>query len=380
MPDPKTPVAPAAPAAPVAAPVKAAPAAPTAPKAKPAAAAPTGRATTPQPVRQRQALDATKALKLDASPAKEIEAETKRMRDKFTEGRKVVELPTTPPVAAATVPEPVEVTEPAVPEPVAAPAKIKIGDKEYTPEELVAENKRLADAAAKPAAPAAPKEPVAPVEPPPSPEELKKRETEFIARTAPEMEAPITEEELDLILAGGKDAVKTFAAIRQRDMAVAVLRARKDMAGILNPIFAELFKTVKPIAQSHADVTRYNVETQFLAKHKDFAPHVETARQVAEELLKRFPEQVSKLSQEEFIDEVARQTDVILANDHRKWFPEAGGNWRTKAAEAAVPVAAPVPPAAPARVVRAPAPASPQGQPAGGAMPWNKAVAQSLRG
>ncbi len=65
-------------------------------------------------------------------------------------------------------------------------------------------------------------------------------------------------------------------------------------------------------------------------KHRDFVPHLDRARQVAEELYRRYPQQVSRMSAEQFVDEVARQTDIILTNEYKRWNPSATTTWRDR--------------------------------------------------
>jgi hypothetical protein len=206
----------------------------------------------------------------------------------------------------------------------------------------------------------------------------------------------LTEEQMDTILAGGKDAMALLTEMRKQDMANAILQARKGIAQALDPIMTELFGAVKPLIQQHQDLQRYQIEQAFVAKHEDFTPHVATARSVAEELVRLYPQQVQRMTQEQFVDEVARQTDLILTAEHKRWFPQGNGNWRVAAAPAPAPVPGstpapaptagtgtlppPPPPApAPAPVVRAPAANAPSG---GGGPPagdWRSAVARSMR-
>lgn len=400
MPEPK-PAVPAAPAAPV----------PTKPAASavPAkvAAAPKPSAPAHRPARaNRPALSASTALKLDQKPAEAIADETKRMRENFRHTTTVVE-PKVPAAPAAAAPakslpdlglpekeddEPVAAA-PAAP---AVPAKIKVGDKEYTADELIAENKRLADEAKAriAAAPAAPAE-----EPAPAPvltkEEIAQKEAAFMDALAPTLAAPLTENELDTILAGGKGAIEVMTRIRQKDMALAVMQARKGMAQVLDPIMTNVFNTLNPLAAAHQELQRYNIEQQFTSRHKDFTPHLPTARSVATELARKYPKEVAAMTHDQFIDEVARQTDVILTNEHKRWFPTGDGNWRASGVPApaalvapvapapaapAAPVISPAPTAPAPRAARAPAANSPSGTPAGGTVPWQKSVAATLRG
>lgn len=300
--------------------------------------------------------------------------------------------PPAAPVAAEPAPAPVTPPEPAP----AAPAKIKLLDKEYSPEELEAELKALREKVAAPApAPLAPEtqpEPAAQAAKPPTPEEIAQRENDWIANTAPTLAAAVTEEQLDTLLQGGPEAVKLFTQLRQTDMARAILLARKTIADGINPVFEQLFGAVAPLAQQQQQLQRETVERTFLAEHQDFVPHVGMCREIAEQLVSLYPQQVGKMSVKQFNAEVARQADVILTNQYRMFNPSAA-SWREAGkAPAAAPLssapaqtpAAHVPEQAPApaRVpVRPPSSTPPLGQPAGGRdVGFQKAVALRLRG
>jgi hypothetical protein len=316
---------------------------------------------------------------------------------------------TAPPVReqeAAPAPETPEVEAPATPEaPVTppAPAKVKVGDKEFTPEELqkhLQELEELKKAATQSPAQPQPEQPISEEQPAPpaqpSPEEIAKRQQEFVNKTIESLDAPLTETELDTLLAGGQEALQLFTNLRKRDMATAIMQARMAVADGLNPIFDNIFKAVAPVVQQHEQLQRYSTEQAFVTKHKDFSPHLDRARQVAEELWKRYPQQVSKMTQDQFIDEVARQTDIILTNEYKRWYPNASTSWRDAVKAAAqtaatasastpapatpgqTPAAAPA--AAPARKpVRPPAAAVPQGGSVTSPASWDSMVAASLR-
>lgn len=385
-----------------------------APAAQPAAEpkAPARVSTVPTPRHKPQRISAKKALGLEASPRKMMEGEQKKARERVREGTKFTaelpepvaetpssklqtpnpETPVTAPETPAAQPAQAAVTP-------AAAAKIIISGKEYTQEELEAKLKESEKPAATPApAQAAALEEEAPAatqEPQLTPEQVKAKESEFVEGIVKSLDVTMTDEELDTILAGGKDAVSAFQTIRKRDMATAILEARKGIAAGLNPVMNEMFAALKPLVANHQDIQRYQVEQQFLTKHKDFAPHAPRAKQVAEELARRFPQQVSKMTVDQFIDEVARQTDNILTNEHKQWFPGGNGDWRgaLKAAQAAAaqstvtppapapaqqPIAQPAAPAA-ARVVRAPAANVPVGASGAASPDWRKTVAGSMR-
>jgi hypothetical protein len=427
MPDPITPAAPSIPAAsivsdiPVATPTTAAPTPPPQPRddkgkfAKPPPAPPS---------RKAGALSARAALGLKEDPSKTAQG----IVDKAVKSFERVEYKEGTEPAAPAVPAAVQPAAPAAPvvTPPSAPAapapektvvKVKFGDKELTPEEAtakLAELEQKANAATPPAssAPA----PAAPAAPALTPEQIaaqqaqiKQQETKWIAETAAQMEAPITEAELNEILDGGPKAVALFQKLRQQDMANAMLNAQKNIANNLNPILEKFSSMLAPVLQHHDSIARYQVTQQFVAKHPDFKPHLDLATQVAEELQARYPQQVNSLTAEQFIDEVARQTGAMLDANWKRFNPTATGTWRdvAKAAPAA-PAAVPALSAAPAAPVVTPTPAPipsaaalPPGAPpvvtAGlkikppvGAVPtnappalqpsWQKAVASSMRG
>lgn len=349
--------------------------------------------------RERPKLTAKKAF--GESPKKEMEAISAKEKKKFP----AMELPE-PVVAAATAPTAPEAPEvvPAaqrVPEsgtkitPETKPEKIKVGGKDYTLAELEAAMNQPPPAPVQPQPQAQPQPPQQQPQaaPQPTPEQIAAKEQAFIETMSAQLDAPLTEEQIDTLLSGGKDAVELLTSVRKRDMATAILQARKQLADGFNPLLKQIYDQLIPLSENHQQLTRYSVEQAFFAKHKDFATHSETARNVAEELVKRFPEEVRKLSTDQFIDEVARQTDQILASEHLRWFPQGGGNWRAGAAvplpagaaapqpppPAAPPAAPQVPAAAGPRVVRPPASNAPSMPAAASAPTWNKAVARSMR-
>lgn len=348
-------------------------------------------------------MGARKALGMDESVNKAVGREIKKLKAAYRQESPVTDKLVEPAPKPAAAPKPPEAPAPpvAAPEPPAgaapapAPApKIKIGDKEYTPEELQA--KFAESEAARAPAPAPAPEPEAPQGPAPlTAEEVAARENNFIETTAAGLDVPFSEEQMDTILAGGKPAVELMTGLRKQDMARAILLARKGVAQSLDPIMQQIFASMRPLVENHQMITRYSVEQQFLAKHKDFVPHIATARQVAEELLKRYPQQVERMSHEQFIDEVARQTDGLLTSEYKRWFPASAGTWRNGGnIVPAVPVApvaasvpgpapstgtAPPPPPVPHVATRPPVPNAPVGNTGGITPDWRKSVAASLR-
>lgn len=340
-------------------------------------------------------MTAKKALGLESSVDKLMGQEIKKARENFKRTSPITaELPAEPapkkpaPEKAPVVTAPGTPAAPPAAPAIAAPAagatppapaeKIKIAGKEYTVEELEAELKK------QPAAPAAPApQEEAPSQKPMTEDEVKAAEAKFIADTSATLDTPLSEEQMDTILAGGKNAVSLLQQIRKTDMATSILQARKGIAQALDPIMNQIFAAVKPLVQQHQDLQRYQIKQQFVTKHADFSPHIARAESVAEELVKLYPQQVQKMTQEQFIDEVARQTDRLLTDEHKRWFPAGNGNWRQSAQPA--PVAPPTAPVIPAAAppapptARAPVANVPVGGGSGSTPDWRKGVAASLR-
>jgi len=308
--------------------------------------------------------------------------------------------PITPaPVAAAqpAAPAAPEVTAPAAPAPAApettpaatSPAKVKIGDKEYSPEEIAARIAELEKAALStmPQAPtpAAPAAPAAEAPKPKTPEEIKAAEDKWISEAASQFQIPVTEAELDTILAGGKDAVKALAAIRSRDIATALLAARKDISALIGPHLEQLQNQVVPLVGHYEQIQRYAATQEFVKEYPDFAPHVDLAVQVAEQLIDRYPEQFSALTDAQRRAEVARQTDLILSQNYKRFNPAATGTWRdaVKAAAPAAPApaaAAPPAPAAPLPPAVKPLASNPPSSQGGAVSPdFQSSAAKALR-
>lgn len=391
-----------------------APAATPAPVAASAASAATvrdtkGRFTKPvsRPDPNKIRLSAAKALGLSESPATSAEAAVKSARKRYEHDSPVTEAIFKPveeeETEAAPVEAPaVEAPAPAATAPVAEPQKVKIGEKEFTAEQLAAQLKELEELKARAAAPSPEPEPepepAAAAAPEVTPEQIAQREKDFLKSTVEALDAPLTEQEVDTLLAGGAEAVKLLQSIRKQDMARAILEARKGIAAGLNPVMQSLFSNISPLVQHHEQLRAQLVEQHFLSKHGDFAPFVDKARSVAQELWKRFPQQVSKMSADQFCAEVARQTGTILDREWKSFHPNDSTSWRdvakaaaaTPAAAAAVAaavapapaaVAAPATPAVPKKPAVKPPVANP---PVGGSFSgtpggWQKGVAASLR-
>lgn len=270
------------------------------------------------------------------------------------------------PAAAAPAPEPA--AEKPAPAEAAKPPRVTVGGKEYTLEEVQAKLAEIERSAAAPAPAAAPE----PAPAPPSAEELAAAEKKWISDYAAAIEAPITEDEVDTLLTGGEDAVKLMQDMRRRDIAYAVMQARKNISEGLNPVLQQVFSVLKPLTQHYESLQRYSVTQQFMAKHPDLKGHVDLATQVAETLMQRYPNEFSALNDEQKMDEVARQTTQILDAQWKRFNPQ--GSWRD-AGKAAPAPAPPAPPAAPRPLASNPPSATPATAPGS----WQSSVAKSLR-
>lgn len=413
MSDPVVPTAPAA--APAVAPTTTAPSTPAAAPAAPrdpetGRFAPKG-STLPDAARvAKPQVSAKKALGFEDDPVKLANKEIKEFRKKNV--TRIAAIEESEPVEPVAETPEVAVAEPAVPAAAPAPvvpAKIKIGEKEYTEEELKAELAK----SQQPAQVAPAKAPEAAK--PPTPEELaaqeketKAREQKWTAEFAQNVAAdlqPMTAQEWDAVLGGGEEAVKALHAVRARDVASAVLQARKSLAPDINKRFEAVLKQMQPLIEQQQQLEVYTTEQAFSAKHLDFKPGwaLEKARAVANAFVAQHPQWVESVTREQFIDAVAQRTDEILK---REWKSIHGNeDWRaglkaiaasqqapatvpqqppiTQAANA--PVGSTVTPAVPATVpaaprVKPPAANTPAGGSAASGKDFHKSVAHSLRG
>lgn len=303
---------------------------------------------------------------------------------------------TGPAAAPATGPAASPATAPAA-APATAPAeapKVKIGDKEYTTEEL---EKLLAERAKQNNLPAPTPAPAAPLPPAPTPEQIAEAESTWRDNFAKQEKIayPTTEADVEVLLGGGKEAVEFFSKKLTEVTTRAVLLARKSVYADMNPQMEAFAKRIEPLFVNHEQVERVSTEQAFLHAYPDFAPHIATAKEVAEALLATYPQHVQKMTTQQFIATVSEQTSRILQADYKKWNPSATDTWqeaaKRQAASAAAPVtAAPaaVPPPTPAPAAAtapadpwkvAPVANPPASSPAHGAPDWNKSVAKSLQ-
>jgi hypothetical protein len=368
-------------------PIAAAPAAPAPAPAAPAAPTPAPAVPTIPPMRARPTVSASKALGADDNKAV-LEGAQKRLTGSLppvTGAPKPAPAPEPPKPAPAAPPKPADPAPAPAPAEPPKPAKIKVGGKEYTEEELAS----LLEKQNTPPAPApAPAEPPKPAEP--TEEQVKAATAQYKAEVAKSFD--ISEEQINAFLGGGPEAVQAARDL----LAESFVKVRQSIFAEVNegliPGLQRMQGDLTVLMQGHQQIAQYETEQVFLKQHPEFAQHVDRARDVAKLLLETYPEQCRKMTREQFIGEVARQTDNILTAEYKHWYPTATGTWRdlNKAAAApAAPAPAPAgtpaatpngatPPAAPPPVAP-PAANPPAAAPTAPAANWHKSTAASLR-
>lgn len=315
-------------------------------------------------------------------------------KDKAAVEKPAVEKPADPAPAAAVTPPPAP--EPPKPEP---PKTVKIGDREFKIEELekILAEKEKPQTASVPAPAPAPEPPKQP-----TPEEIAKYEADYInAMAASIADANVTEEGLEKILVGGKEGVAALQNVLKGIAARSVLEARKSIYSELNPVIQQMDQRISPLLQNNEQLERHATAAMFTSKYPEYTgEYLQTATEVAEQLLAQYPREVSRMSREQFIEEVNKQSDRILSAEFKRWNPNAQGTWRDwakgqKATQVAPAAATPSPAAAPAPAPAAPTAPSPSpaaspkpavkppaanspGAVTGAPKDWQKGVASSL--
>ena len=216
--------------------------------------------------------------------------------------------------------------------------KIKVGGKEFTKAEL---EKALADRAAAPAPAAPAPAAVVPAPKPPTPEEIATQEAAWCEKfvTDEKLSVPISEKEMETILAGDKDSVTLLQSKLNGVVAKAVMLARKSIYNELNPVIGSLQSNLNPVLQNAQQVEAAAAEHQFFTAYPDFKAHAETVRRVGTALFERFPQELAKMTREQVLAEVAAQSDRIIQAECERYNP--GKNWRQlQAAPAADPAKA----------------------------------------
>lgn len=280
----------------------------------------------------------------------------------------------------------------AAPKPAAPPAqepkKIKVGDNEYTEAELA----KLLEKGntPQPAPQPAPQPQAAPQPQGPSAGQIKAAEDKFVAEMAKTFQGGIgTEAELEAILTGGKEGLEAFNNVIRNVAARAILETRKSIYPDFEGHLHNLYSALEPLHAQQFELERYATEQAFVSQFPEYTGEdLQLARTVAEELLARFPEQINRMSREQFIAEVDKQTDRLKQGEwsryRREGDPESWKDYvRAKKAAAAVPPAttAQQPMAGPqSQPAPAPAPApAPKPKPPGANSPGVPGTGQTAR-
>ncbi len=239
---------------------------------------------------------------------------------------------------------------------------MSIKGKEYSVEEL----EKMLEAKATPPKPAP--EPPKPAPEPPKPDEaaIQKAENDFIAQVAPTVKVDLTPQEMDAVLAGGEEGIKALNSVLQRVAARSILETRKMLHPELSKAFENLQSAIQPLVQQDTEMRKYSTEQACLTKYPEFKSNIETARLVGETLLSNYPEEVAKMTPDQFIELVAQQTDAMLSTEFKRWNPSYAGTWKDWAkAQAVVGAVTPEAPAAAATSPTAsPEPPKPAAKPA----------------
>ena len=323
-------------------------------------------------------LSAAAALGLDESPrdtankiGKEVHPKTPPLQrgedGKFLPRESAPKAPAKPKSSAPTVTAPTPPTPPAAPAAPPtppAPAKLKVGAKEYSAEELEALIAKANQPA--PAPPQAPLQPPPPAPKPPTAEEIAAAETKYLADLNKAVGVPeISEQLMDTIFTGGKEGAAALSAVVRDAAARAILETRKSIYKELDPILTAHQAALRPLVDQSQQLDRITIEQEFVHSHPEFTGEsLNLARQVAETLATQYPDQVNAMSRQQFVTEVARQTDRLLNGQARQLVPGFTGTWKDLAkfqAATAVPTAptAPVAPVVPVPKVKPPAGNSP---------------------
>lgn len=287
------------------------------------------------------------------------------------------------PAKPAAKAKPAKVAAPVTPAQPPAPARIKIGNEEKTAAEI---EQQLADLKAKIDAAEKAKEPPKPVTEPAQGKTAEETEADakhlrddrlfFIDSETKKFNAADwgiapTEQEIDKLIVGGPEAVKTLTSILARTIIAGDARAREMVMEKLNPVLDQLEQQfdarLQPIESTQKAVDEYRTHTQFLTDNPDIAANpkgAETAREVRDTYHASYATIQQKIAQG-----TATKGEQGWALSYEDMTPEqfnaaVATHVRQKLAlpsAAAAPVASvQQPPAAP------PAPAKPEVKPFGG--------------
>jgi len=298
--------------------------------------------------------------------------------------------PTKPaaPAAAGAKPQPAAAIKPVAP----APTRIKVGGKEYSEQEL---QKLIEKGSQSAPAPQQPTQPAA--APARSPEEDSRKtaqeEQAFIQEHSTRFQPPLSEAEFETMLVGGKEGFAAFQKLIQTLGARSMLESRRTIYDDLTPVLAQIHETVQPLIQQHHLLQEHTTRALFASRHPDFTPDIQQAESLARAYTAKYPNEVSAMGPEKFVDFIASVLDQQLQAEYLRWNPGATNTWRDHRKGASDPAqqAAQVPPVpaaqqSPKRQVKLPAPVAnaPAGS-AAGSKPltprdWQRGVAASLAG
>jgi hypothetical protein len=309
------------------------------PVASPIAASPAVVSIVPKEAAERtsKTISPAEALGLPASPRAQLDAMAKatqaanaKTNTPLPKKKKEVPPvipPVIPPVKAddkAPVIPPVKADDkaPVIPPVVPPVPKIKVGEKEYTQDELTAYMAELEKKAAAPDEPAKEPakgpdgQPVKPVEQDPVKQlTTAERDAKFIADKLvgfklEDYGVKLSDVEFDTILSGGAEGVKAFTEVLARVAIAAELNARKWTEATMNPILSDL----APIMNSHQQIAQYQREAGFFGVHKDLIPYKDAVRKLSQDLARQDPQAVAAMKQEDFDKAVA---DAVRENVKR---------------------------------------------------------------
>ncbi len=219
--------------------------------------------------------------------------------------------PAKPAAAAPAKPAaaPAKVEAPVVP---AAPAKIKVGDKEYTQEELQEALKKQSTAPAAAAPAAEPTKTKTPEEIAAERAEVRKKDGEWIAKLAPELPVPeISEAQLDTMLAGGKEGIATFKAVLQQAQATAILMTRKSMYAELQPMFDDLRGQVVPLVQSQEEAANEREWQNYITAYPEHKDDKDLVANATMALVQNQPDRLRGLTMQQFQAEVHKEVETF---------------------------------------------------------------------
>ena len=307
-----------------------------------------------KPVEPAKPADGTKP----ADPAKPAGGAKPATPAKPAKGKTKLAAPAKPadpakPAKPADPAKPAEPAKPAVPAATVTP-KFKVGDKEYTENELKAALAGKKPEAAQPLVPAKP-EPT-PAEKAAAEAEVKKKDVEYVNAVAGHFSnTAVDEDTLDAIMAGGAEGAKVLTQTLHKIGAEATLLARKSIYNEIMPIFERMKATVEPLAQQHVRAENERMEAQFKETYPDLADKMDTVMLITGVLAEQQADRVSKMSPDEFMATVAEETKTFIS----KFAPAAPGAASVPAAPAAATPAAPAAAAPVVPAVPAAAPAKP---------------------